>query len=92
MQQQTRWFEYGEPIDNDRAEVTIRTEYSTGPFDMPRTNDIEEGTIPIRNLDLLDEKPFVGHVHKDGSLILGALPDWAEEELLDGFKPHGKKQ
>ena len=86
MQQQTRWFEYGEPIGNGRVWVIIRTEYSTGPFDMARTDDIEKGTIPIGNLDLLDEKPFVGHVHEDDSLILGALPVGAEERLLDGFR------
>jgi len=71
------------------VEVTIRTEYHTGPFDMARTDSVKEGTIPISNLDLLDEKPFVGHVHEDDSLILGALPQGAEEILLDGFEGEG---
>lgn len=82
MAQVTRWFEYGEPVGNQRVEATLRTTYETGPNES-RDDDVEEGTVGYAALDVLEENEEVQyHTHDDGSVMLSGLSAEAEEELL----------
>lgn len=82
-----RWFEYGEPLpDGDRVEAAIRTTYESDPDGPVREPDVERGTVSIEALDLLQEAPFEQHVRTDGRVWLSALPDDAEDELLETFE------
>lgn len=87
--QTSRWFEYGEPVDGDRVEATIRTAYETGPNES-REDDVRRGTIPIEALDVLDDPDVQRHVHEDGALLLSAVDDEiVEEMLLEDFGEDG---
>lgn len=86
MVQQTRWFEIGEPVENDRVEATIRTTYQTGPNTSGRSDDVEHGTIDIDVVGMMEDAPIAEHVHEDGSVLLSALDSEAEVQLLGSFK------
>jgi len=85
--QTTRWFEYGEPVGDRRAEAYIRRTYQTGPNEETRPDDIERGLITFEGLDLLEhDAELREHIHDDGSLLLSGLSVEAEERLLAHFK------
>lgn len=78
----THWLEYGEPIDNDRVEARIRTEWETGPNGL-RSDNVELGTIPMELLDVIEGHE---HQHEDGSLLLSALDSDERERIEDAFE------
>jgi hypothetical protein len=87
--QTSRWFEYGEPV-GQRVEATIRTTYETGPNEEPRGDDVQRGTVAFEALELMqDSEEIAAHTHDDGAVLLSALSDDAESELLETFEPMG---
>lgn len=88
----SRWFEYGDPGTSDRVPVVLRTTYETGSNEGARSDDVEFGSIPLEDLALLDEEPIAGHAHSDGSVLLSALPDDAEAELLANYESDAERQ
>ena len=86
------WFDYGDPGATDRVPVILRKSYQTGPNEPARPDDIEFGTIPTDNLGLLDEEPFVDHIHSDGSITWNTIPEEDMDRLLDGFEPDRTRQ
>lgn len=88
-----RWLEVGETVcspgadDHDRAEVRLVTEFRPPSVGEPRPDpDVEQGTLAVDALGLLEESPVAEHVQADGSVMLSALPDDAEAELLATFR------
>jgi len=89
--QTTRWFEYGEPVGDRRAEAWVRTTYHAGPNEPTREDEIGRGLIDFEGLDLLEQDDEIQqHIHDDGSLLLSGLSVEAEERLLDYFEPEGE--
>lgn len=86
MTQRTRWFEYGEPTGEGRVEAEIRTTYHTGPNEW-RDDDVQRGTVALEALEALEDNEEVQeHTHDDGSVMLSALSEDAEAELLETFQ------
>lgn len=92
MTEITYWFDYGDPGTTDRVPVVLRESYQTGPNEPARFDNLEFGTIPVDNLALLDEEPFVDHIHSDGSMTWGSIPEEDMDRLLDGFETDRTRQ
>lgn len=87
MSEISRWFLHGEPTGDGRVEAEIRRHYSTGPNEPERGPDLIEGTVGFEALAYMDESEEIKrHTHEDGSVLLSALDDEVEEELLETFQ------
>jgi hypothetical protein len=88
MTEITRWFEYGEPTDDDeRVEATIRWSFQTGPNEPSRKDELKEGTIGYEALDMMEnDEEIKQHTHDDDSVMLSGLSKEKEEQFLETFE------
>jgi hypothetical protein len=86
MTTRTEWLKTGEPIGNNRVEVTLRTTYHTGPQES-RDDDVIRGTATMDIFDVIQNSTEVQeHTHDDGSIMLSGLSDETRTELLKSFE------